>query len=176
MAQEAEFVAVGRITRAHGVKGEVAVLPLSQVEERFEPGSRLLAGPEHRPLTVAEVRPDRSRLLVTFEELRDRTAAEAVAGAYLFVPAAAVPEPPEGEYWPHQLVGCSVVTDQGDRLGEITEVVRGPANDIWVASGDDGREVLIPALKDVVVSVDVTTGRVEVKPIPGITIPEEEGG
>jgi 16S rRNA processing protein RimM len=176
MAEEAEFVAVGRITRAHGVKGEVAVLPLSQVEERFEPGSRLLAGPGHRPLTVAEVRPDRSRLLVTFEELPDRTAAEAVAGAYLFVPSAAVPEPPEGEYWPHQLVGCTVVTDRGDRLGVITEVVRGPANDIWVATGDGGGEILIPALKDVVVSVDVTAGRVEVKAVPGITIPEDEAG
>jgi 16S rRNA processing protein RimM len=176
MAGEAEFVAVGRITRAHGVKGEVAVLPLTQVQGRFEPGSRLLAGPEHRPLTVSAVRPHRSRLLVTFEELPDRTAAETMAGAYLFVPAEDVPTPPEGEFWPHQLVGCSVVTDRGDRLGVIKEVVHGVANDIWVAVGDDGREVLIPALKDVVTSVDLKAGRVEVRAVPGLTVPEEEAG
>jgi 16S rRNA processing protein RimM len=174
MAGQAGFVAVGRITRAHGVKGEVAVLPLSQVEGRFDPGSRLLAGPEHRALTVADVRPHRSRLLVTFEELPDRGAAEAVAGSYLFVRTADVPAPPEGEYWPHQLVGCTVVTDRGDRLGEVREVVQGQANDIWVAVGDDGREVLIPALRDVVVGVDVDRGRVEVRAIPGLTVPEEE--
>jgi 16S rRNA processing protein RimM len=176
MAAEAEFVAVGRITRAHGVKGEVAVLPLSQVEGRFEPGSRLLAGTEHRALTVASVRPDRSRLLVMFEELPDRTSAEAVAGSYLFVPAAEVPAAPEGEFWPHQLVGCTVVTDRGGRLGEVREVVQGQANDIWVAAGDDGREVLIPALKDVVVAVDLDAHRVVVRAIPGLTVPERETG
>jgi 16S rRNA processing protein RimM len=176
MAAEAEFVAVGRITRAHGVKGEVAVLPLSQVEGRFEPGSRLLAGPEHRGLTVMSVRPHRSRLLVTFEELPDRTSSEAVAGTYLFVPATEVPAPPEGEFWPHQLVGCTVVTDRGDVLGELREVVQGQANDIWVAAGGEGREVLIPALKDVVMAVDLEARRVEVKAIPGLTVPEGETG
>jgi 16S rRNA processing protein RimM len=175
MAGRAEFVAVGRITRAHGVKGELAVLPLSQVEARFEPGSRVLAGPDHRPLTVAAVRLHRSRLLVTFDEITDRMSAEAVAGSYLFVAAEAVPAPPEGEYWPHELVGCRVETTNGRALGEIREVVHGPANDLWVAKNEDGAETLIPALKDVVRSVDVETRRVEVAEIPGLTVPETDG-
>jgi 16S rRNA processing protein RimM len=175
MAGQAEFVAVGRITRAHGVKGEVAVLPLSQIESRFDPGSRLLAGPEHRPLTVAAARAHRSRLLVTFDQIPDRTAAEAVAGSYLFVPAEAVPAAPEGQYWPHQLVGCRVETNRGRALGEIREVVHGAANDLWVARTENGAETLIPALKDVVRSVDVEAGRVEVEEIPGLTVPDDEG-
>jgi 16S rRNA processing protein RimM len=175
MAEQAEFVAVGRIIRAHGVKGEVAVLPLSQIESRFEPGSRVLGGTEHRPLTVAAVRPHRSRLLVTFEEIADRTAAQAAAGSYLFVPAREVPPPPEGEYWPHQLMGCRVETNRGLVLGEIREIVHGLANDLWVARTDDGAETLIPALKDVVRSVDLEARRIEVDEIPGLTVPETKG-
>lgn len=170
--EDAAFIAVGRVTRAHGVHGEVAVLPLSQVEGRFVRGSRLLAGPEHRPITVASERPHRNRLLVTFEEIADRTEAERLAGSYLFVPATEVGPPPPGEFWPHQLVGADVRTDRGRALGRVAEIVHGPANDLWVARTEDGAEVLIPALKDVVVSVDVDERRVVVAEIPGLTVPE----
>jgi 16S rRNA processing protein RimM len=172
VAADPEFIAVGRITRAHGVHGEVAVLPLSQVETRFEPGSRLLAGPEHRRITVASERPHGNRLLVAFEEIADRTQAEALAGAYLFVPAAEVAPPPPGEFWPHQLVGSRVRTEGGRDLGRVAEVVHGPANDLWVARTDDGAEVLIPALKDVVLEVDVAGRNVLVAEVPGVTVPE----
>ena len=89
-----------------------------------------------------------------FREVPDRTAAEALGQRYVFVDEAAVPPAPEGAFWPHQLEGCEVVTEEGRSLGVIREVVHGVANDIWVA-GDGEPEVLVPALKDVVVSVDV---------------------
>jgi 16S rRNA processing protein RimM len=172
VAAGGEFIAVGRITRAHGVRGEVAVLPLSQVETRFQAGSRLLAGPEHRPVTVASTRPHRNRLLVTFEEVRDRNEAERLAETYLFVAASDVAPPPPGEFWPHQLVGCRVETESGRSLGRIAEVVHSPANDLWVARSEDGEEVLVPALQDVVVEVDVASGLVVVAEVPGLTVPE----
>jgi 16S rRNA processing protein RimM len=178
MAADAEFIAVGRITRTHGVHGEVAVLPLSQVQARFEPGSRLLAGPEHRPVTVGSARPHRSRLLVSFDGITDRTQAAELAGGYLFISAADVAPPPPGEFWPHDLVGCRVETQAGMELGRLEEVIHGPANDIWVARSEGGGEVLIPALKDVVLDVDVAGGRVLVADVPGLTVPEkaEEAG
>src|SRR5437588_3277658 len=144
-------IAVGGITRAHGVKGEVAVLVLTEVERRFEPGSRLRLedGPA---LTVSGTRHHRGKLLVRFEEVQDRTAAEPLAGRYLFVRTAEVPAAPAGSFWPHELVGCEVLTDTGRSLGTISEVILGEANDVWVASAGD-RETLVPALKDVVVSV-----------------------
>ena len=160
---------MGRITRAHGVRGEVAVLVLSEVKGRFEAGSRLSLE-DGRTLTVRMSRPDRNRLLVTFEEIPDRTAAEPLGGSYLFVDAAEVPPPPEDAFWPHDLEGCEVVTDGGRSLGVITEIVHGPANDIWVTRRDD-REILVPALKDVVVSVDVASKRVVIREIPGLTDP-----
>jgi 16S rRNA processing protein RimM len=166
-----EWVVVGRITRAHGVRGEVAVLVLSEVVERFEPGSRLyLDETAARPVTVSAVRPHRQRLLVEFEGVRDRSQAEALQGSYLFVPAGSAPELPEGEFWTHELIGCEVVTDTGRPLGRIREVIHTPANDVWAAEGQDG-EVLIPALKDVVGSVDVAGRRIVVREIEGLTAP-----
>jgi len=164
-----DWIAVGRIARAHGVKGEVAVLPLSDVKARFLAGSRLFAGDvAHRQLTVTSSRPHQQRLLVVFDELRDRDAAQAVAGEYLFVPAEEAPPLPEGEYWPHELEGCEVSTVGGRTLGRIREIVRTAANDVWVAEGAGG-QVLIPALKDVVESVDVVSRRVVVREVPGLT-------
>ena len=106
-----------------------------------------------------------------FEEVPDRTAAEALSGSYLFVPGASSPALPEGEFWPHQIVGAEVFTESGRSLGRVVEIVRTPANDVWVAGGDDG-ESLIPALRDLVLSVDVAAGRVVVREVPGLTVPE----
>jgi 16S rRNA processing protein RimM len=161
---------VGRVTRAHGINGEVSVLILSEVEDRFAEGAQMFLE-DGRRLTVAGARPHRSHLLVKFEEIPDRTAAETLHQRYLFVDRATVPPAPEGSFWPHELEGCGVVTEGGRSLGVIREVVHGEANDIWV-TGSTEDEVLVPALKDVIVSVDVAAKRVVVREVPGLTAPE----
>ena len=168
---EPAWIAVGRVTRAHGVKGEVAVQALSEVQSRFEPGSRLFLGEGQKDdLTVREARTHRGRILVSFEGVDDRDRAESMTGAFLFVPSASAPELPEGEYWTHELVGCDVVTEDGRRLGRIREIIHTAANDVWVAEEDEG-EILIPALKDVVKDVDVRARRVIVREVAGLTAP-----
>jgi 16S rRNA processing protein RimM len=158
------WIAVGLVTRAHGVRGEVAVRPLSQVPSRFEPGATVFRDEEEsKPLTVAACRPDRDRLLVTFEGISDRNGAEALGGAYLFVPASWAPQLPEGEYWPHQLLGSDVITEAGRRVGTLSEILHTQANDVWVVAGPDGAEVLVPALRDVVASVDVEARRITIR-------------
>jgi 16S rRNA processing protein RimM len=165
------WIAVGRIGRAHGVKGEVSVLPLSEVASRFEPGSRLfLSEGEDRPVTVRAARRHHSRVLVAFQGVTDRDQAEAMQGAYLFVPASEAPTLPEGAFWTHELVGCLVVSDDGRELGRVREVMHTPANDVWAVDGEGG-EVLVPALRDVVASVDVVGRRIVVHEIPGLTAP-----
>ncbi len=163
----------GKVTKAHGLRGEVTVLVLSEVGSRFEPGSELHLE-DGRTLTVASTRPDRGRLLVTFDGVANRTAAEQLTGRYLFIREEDAPELPEGSFWPHQLVGCEVVTDSGRTLGAIREVVLGVANDIWVTGPPDD-EVLVPALKDVVVSVDIARRMVVVRDVPGLTTTTEPG-
>jgi 16S rRNA processing protein RimM len=164
-----QWIAVGRITRTHGVKGEVAVLPLSQVNSRFDTGSTVfLDESEEHPLTVVTSRPHRQRLLVAFRGIGDRTSADSLRGRYLFVRASTSPRLPEGEYWSHDLVGCEVLTEDGRRIGRIREIMHTQANDVWATDGDEG-EVLIPALKDVVSEVDVPGRRVVVREVPGLT-------
>ena len=170
MSERPRYLAVGRITRAHGIRGEVAVLPLTQVGSRFERGSRLLVGEsDKRPMVVSSSRPHRDRMLVFFEGVGDRDAAEALQGTYLFVPASDAPPLPEGEFWPHELIGCEVVTDGGRTLGRLQEVIHTRANDVWTVRGDDGGEVLVPALRTVVGDVDLVARRIVVREVPGLT-------
>jgi 16S rRNA processing protein RimM len=164
-----ELLAVGRIARAHGVHGEVAVQPLSEVPSRFSSGSVLLLGPDgERPLTVRSARPHGRRLLIRFEEVADRTEAEALHGRLLLAGADTAPSAPAEGFWVHQVVGLEVITEGGRSLGPVREVLHTAANDVWVTESG----ALIPALKSVVASVDVEAGRVTVREVPGLL---EEG-
>lgn len=166
-------VVVGKVTRAHGVRGEVSVLVLSEVPDRFADGATVWLE-DGRRLIVESSRADRGRLLVRFRGVGDRGTAESLRGSFLAVPESALPELPEGSWWPHQLEGSEVLTEEGRPLGTLVEVVLNPANDLWVTR-DARREVLIPALRDVIVSVDLVAKRVVVRDIPGLTTPEREG-
>ncbi|MGH2692673.1 MAG: ribosome maturation factor RimM [Actinomycetota bacterium] len=158
-----ELLAVGRVSRAHGVGGEVSVQNLSEVENRFAKGSVLLLE-DGRTLKVERARPHQQRLLVKFEEVADRDQAEALRGEVLLVHASDSPEPPHGAFWVHQVVGLEVVTQEGRSLGHVTEVQGNPANDLWVT--DSG--ALIPAVREVVTEVDPQSGRVTIREFPGL--------
>jgi 16S rRNA processing protein RimM len=159
-----ELLAVGRITRAHGVRGEVAVQSLTEVGRRFAPGSVVLTENDRR-LTVRRTRPHGDRLLVTFEEIDDRTEAESLRGALLLIAAADTPSIEEPDrFWVHQVVGLEVVTEDGRSVGRISEVHSNPANDLWVT--DQG--ALIPAVREVVRAVDLHRGRVTIVELPGL--------
>jgi 16S rRNA processing protein RimM len=166
-------VVVGEIAKAHGVRGEVVVAVRSDNPERFA-GGAVVYLQDGRALTVESSRPHASRLLVRFEGVADRTAAEGLRGSTLVVPISMLPELPDGEYWPHQLEGCEVVTESGRVLGRISDVVANPANDLWVTLDDAGRETLVPAIHEVVVEVDVGRGHVLVRDVRGLTVPARE--
>lgn len=155
---------MGRIARSHGVGGEVSVQTLTEVGARFEPGS-VLRLEDDRTLTVERSRPHHDRLLVKFEGIDDRDAADALRGSVLVVPVDQAPpiEDPD-RFWIHQVVGLEVVTEEGRSLGRIREVQGNPANDLWVT--EEGQ--LIPAVREVVIGVDLAGGRVTVRPLPGL--------
>lgn len=165
-------VVVGKVTKAHGLRGEVTVLPLTDNPDRFATGNVVYLQ-DGRALSIREARNNGARLLVTFEGVGDRTAAEALGGSMLVVPESDLPELPEGTYWPHELVGCEVVTAAGRSIGTIADVVANPANDIWVTAASDGQEILVPAIRQVIAEVDIAARRVRVHEVPGITAPDE---
>jgi 16S rRNA processing protein RimM len=165
---------VGRVGRAHGLTGEVAVeVRTDQPELRFVPGARLRAGDE-LVLTVETVRWHQQRLLIGFEGYLDRTAAEGLSGLFLEVdvPDDERPEDPD-EFYDHQLVGLSAVTVDGEPIGEVHEVLHLPMQDVLAVRSEQGREVLVPFVADIVPSVDLEGGRVLVDPPAGLLTDED---
>ncbi len=164
-------VVVGKITRSHGIRGEVAVAVVSDNPGRFAEGAVVFLEDGTR-LTVRSTRPHGGRLLVLFEETQDRARADLLRDRLLVVPESMLPDLPEGEWWPHRLEGCEVFTEAGRALGRLVQVIPNPANDLWVTHDDGGAETLVPALRSVIVSVDIPGKRVVVREIPGLTAPE----
>jgi 16S rRNA processing protein RimM len=153
------MIRVGQVAGAYGVDGAVKVIPLTDFEDRFETGSSLvLEGAERE---VEWSRAGYPGLVVKFRGIDNRTIADLFRGRYLEIPEAAGRPLAEGRYYHHQVVGLTVLTSSGQRLGTIAEVLERPANDVWV-SRDGVVEHLIPATKDAVVEVDVSAGRVVV--------------
>ncbi|GAB2450178.1 ribosome maturation factor RimM [Nocardioides hungaricus] len=172
-------VLVGRIGKPHGIRGDVTVdVRTDEPERRFAPGSVLRVEPPrgsrtpHRTLTVASSRWHTSVLLVRFEELSDRTAAEAARGILLHadIPADVSPEDPD-EYYDHQLVGLAAYGVDGTALGEVSGLVHGGAQDLLVIRTPDRREALVPFVRALVPEVDVTGGRVVIADRPGLVTP-----
>lgn len=165
-------VVVGHVTKAHGIRGEVAVEVRTDNPDRFADGASVFTH-DGRSLTIERAHAHGARMLVKFDGIEERSAAEALRGQELVVPESWLPELDEGEYWPFQLEGCVVETESGGSLGSITEVIPNPANDLWVATDEAGEETLVPALRDVIVEVDIAGKRVLVRDVPGLTAPEE---
>jgi 16S rRNA processing protein RimM len=164
---------VARVGRAHGIRGEVTVEVRTDVpQERFVPGVRLHLSGRHGlagvdALTLDSVRDHNGTLLLAFDEVGDRTAAEALRGALL---EADVPdEPGEDDAWyDHQLVGLRVVDPAGEPLGEVVAVEHPPAQDLLVVRRPGGGDRLVPFVGAIVPTVDVAAGVVVVDAPPGL--------
>ncbi len=162
-----ERLAVGRISTVHGLRGECVVEVLSETPERFDKGSVLYAG-DSRALTVRSSRPHKARLLVAFDEVPDRSAAESLRGVVLTIDAGEAAPLPDGSYYAHQIEGLVVLDESGTTLGTLGEVLESPAHDIWMIRTPDDREVLVPAVDEFVRSVDLDGGVIVLSPIGGM--------
>ena len=163
---------VGRIGKAHGIHGELAVeVRTDDPDRRFALGTAVETDPPERgPLTITRTRAHAGRLLVAFEEVRDRTAAEALRGTLLVAESdTSAPIESPDEYWDHDLVGLSAVTTDGAALGEVIEVVHLPAQDLLVVRrSTDEAQLLVPFVAAIVPTVDLSGGRVVIAPPPGL--------
>lgn len=168
---------VGRVGKPHGVRGEVSVdVRTDEPDLRFAGGQTLRARPprgEARTLTVGSTRWHQDRLLAAFDEVTDRSVAEALRGSWLYadLPADAAPEDPD-EFYDHQLVGLRAHDEHGTDLGAVTRVVHG-AQDLLTIRTHDGRDALVPFVRALVPEVDLAAGRVVVADRPGLVAPEE---
>ncbi|MEW1692024.1 ribosome maturation factor RimM [Streptomyces sp. NPDC091265] len=162
---------VARIGRAHGIKGEVTVeVRTDEPELRLGPGAVLATEPASTgPLTIETGRVHSGRLLLRFEGVRDRTAAEALRNTLLIadVDPAELPEDPE-EFYDHQLMDLDVVLADGTEIGRITEVTHLPSQDLFIVERPDGTEVMIPFVEEIVSEIDLEEQRAVITPPPGL--------
>ncbi|MFJ2500143.1 ribosome maturation factor RimM [Streptomyces sp. NPDC086796] len=162
---------VARIGRAHGIKGEVTVeVRTDEPELRLGPGAVLATEPAGvGPLTIETGRVHSGRLLLRFEGVRDRTAAEALRNTLLIaeVDPAELPEDPE-EFYDHQLMDLDVVLADGTEVGRITEITHLPSQDLFIVERPDGSEVMIPFVEEIVTEIDLAEQRAVITPPPGL--------
>jgi len=164
------LLSVGRIGRAHGLRGEVLVaVRTDDPDARFAPGTALVTDPPERgPLHVVSARRHSGRYVVAFAGVADRTAAEALRGLGLVVDSADLePIIDPDEFHDCDLIGLRVEGTDGVALGALADVVHGPGTDLLVV-GTGEREVLIPFVRDLVPLVDVAGGRIVVEPPEGL--------
>ncbi len=176
---EPRYLLVGQIVRPHGVRGEVRVKILTDYPERL---------PIHRYFYVGAVDADERLQRYPVEGMRfhqdvvllklagcdDRNTAETLRGLFVQIPIEAAAPLEEGEYYLFQLIGVQVEADDGRGLGTVVDVIETKANDVLVVQGPLG-EILLPDVDEVVLSLDVASGRMVVRPLPGM-LPDEDGG
>lgn len=161
-------VEVGYVLGPRGSEGAVVVQVLSDVPDRFLALEHVWVQPRNGPgwlrrITQIVEKTSRGHLVILIEGVDTREQAEALRGASLKVRTEDSPPLPEGLFYVHQILGLEVVTIDGRNLGRVEEILPTGANDVYVVG-----EYLIPAVKQVVVNVDLEAGRITIDPIPGL--------
>ncbi|MEW6717115.1 MAG: ribosome maturation factor RimM [Chloroflexota bacterium] len=165
------FLAVGKVLRPHGVRGELQVRVLTDFPERLTPGTVVYLGEDYRPLGIKTVRWHTKLLILRFEGFSNPEMARELVNEFLYVRSDDRPSLPEGEYYHHELLGIEVITDDNKTLGILDEIMVTGANDVYVVKRDNGSEVLLPAIDSVILDVDIENGIMRVHILPGI-LPE----
>ncbi len=167
-SDEPLYLAVGQLRRPHGVRGEIRMEVLTDFPERLQPGRTVYVGPRRLPLRLRSVRWHNDVLLVAFEGYDDRDRVGLLRNMLVSIPAAEAPPLPDGALYYHQVLGLTVVTDQGETLGRIVEIMETGANDVFVVQAEDGAEILLPDTDEVVLAIDTETGTMTVHLLPGL--------
>lgn len=164
---------VGKIVNTHGVRGEVRVISKTDfADERYTPGNKLYIFKERdtEPLEViiASHRQHKSFDLLTFEGYHNINEVEQFKGSLIKIPESQLEELEEGEFYYHEIIGCSAVTEEGEEVGKIKEILSPGANDVWVIQRKGGKDLLIPYIEEVVKEIDIENKQVKIHVMEGL--------
>ena len=162
-------IVVGRIGRAHGLAGELYVRSESDAPDRFRAGAVFVtdeASP--RQLEIRSSRRHNERLLVTFAGISDRSGAESLRDVALTIGADDRRQLADDEFWPDELIGLAVRDVAGEAVGMVTGVDTGGPQDRLIVQSDDGREAIVPFVRDLVPEVDIRRGWVVIDFVEGL--------
>jgi len=164
---------VGKIVNTHGLRGELKILSQTDFPDiRFKPKSKLIMqSPDLKttvPVEVESAREHKNVFIVKFKQYADINQVEPYKGWMLKVSERDLAKLDEGEYYYHEIVGCTVVTEEGEELGTITEILTPGANHVWTITRPNGKQLLIPVIDEVVLDVDVANKKVLVHLMEGL--------
>jgi 16S rRNA processing protein RimM len=165
-----ELLAVGRIEKAFGIKGEVVVDPMTDAPGRFRMLKRIFIGADDEEVQeslIEHVSVEPRGVRVKLKGVRTRRAAEQIVGLLLFVDETGRASLPKGRFFVHQLIGLAVVDQHGRTRGKLKEVMKLPAQDVYVVDMG-GREIMLPAVKEFVTAIDMSGGTITVNLIEGM--------
>jgi 16S rRNA processing protein RimM len=171
---EPAFLAAGKVRRPHGVHGEMVLELYTDFPERLRPKTNIFLGENHIPMILRSARPHNEGLLLSIEGIDTPEAAGKYRNNAVYVSAKTLPALDEGEYYFHELIGINVVDEDGNTLGELTEIMETGANDVYVITAPSGTEILLPAIPDVILSVDLGEQTMRVHLLPGLLEPEAD--
>ena len=160
-----EFLTIGQILAPWGVKGKLKVKVVTDFPQRFAPSSKIYIN--RQPMTIDSAEWHKGKVIIKLNQIDTIEAAQRLRGQPIEIHHRQLYPLPEGQYYHFQLIGLEVWTTQGELLGNITEILTAESNDNYVVSGDKG-EILIPAIEDVVKSIDLDSRRITIEPIKGL--------
>jgi 16S rRNA processing protein RimM len=163
-----EDLVLGRIVRPHGVRGMLLVDGYTDIIHDLMPASDILLGPSRVPAVVRSFRAHRARFLLSIEGCDDRDTAETWRGQDIFLPLDDAEPLPEGVYYHWQILGLAVVTQEGELLGTVDQILETGANDVYLVRAETGKELLLPAIESVILSTDLEKRQLTVRLIPGM--------
>jgi len=172
--ERVDRILVGKVVGAHGIRGNIKVHSFAESKAVFETGEGIAVGlPDgsSQLLKIVWVQPHGKGLLMHLESVTDRDQAEKLVGANLFADKASLPSPEEDTYYWFDLIGLQVVDTAGTVLGRLDSIIPTPGNDIYVVKGRQDQkpgEMLIPAVGDVVLAIDLENGTMVVDPPEGL--------
>ncbi|WP_322509715.1 ribosome maturation factor RimM [Anaerolinea sp.] len=159
---EPVFVAVGFLRRPHGIHGEMLMDVLTDFPERMKPHRQLFLGDSHEPVRIEKVRWADQSMLIKFEGMDDAEALGRFRNTVVYVLVDQLPPLPEGQYYHHQLLGLRVVSDEGQFLGVLEQILETGANDVYLVHTPEDKEILLPAIEEVILSVNLEDGEMVV--------------
>ena len=160
-----EFVTIGQVLAPWGTKGKLKVRVVTDFPQRFTPSSRIYIN--QQPLTIDDTEWHKGKAIIKLSTIDSVEETQKLLEKPIEIPYSQLHHLPEGQYYHFQLTGLEVWTTEGELLGNITEVLTAKSNDNYVVSGNQG-EILIPAIEDVVKSIDLSNGRMVIEPIEGL--------
>lgn len=165
-----ELLQVGVITTTHGVRGEVKVFPTTDDPARFKKLKQVIldTGKEKIELEIAGVKFFKNLVILKFKGIDDINDVEKYRKKSLYVTRENAVKLKKNEYFIADLIGLKVSSDEGEDLGQISDVLQTGANDVYVISKDGADELLVPAIRECIKNVDVEGGTMEIHLLPGL--------